>query len=227
MAIEDKIIDALSIVKSQAFKKIDDLKNVVDTEIKDRIANNPSIEDGTWHIGGNDTGIPVTGKDGKDGKDGINGRDGKDGKNGRNGEDGKNGLQGPQGIAGRNGKDGRDGKDGKDGLPGKDGKDGTDGLDAYQIAVKEGFKGTRKEWLKSLEGYGNIVYKRGGSLPVKKSRTLTYNGDGMIATITDTGGTQTFTYDAESLPTVITGTGDYSTQTFTWSDGMITAITVS
>lgn len=35
---------------------------------------------------------------------------------------------------------------------GKDGKDGTSGLSAYQVAVKNGFKGTEKEWLQSLKG---------------------------------------------------------------------------
>lgn len=35
---------------------------------------------------------------------------------------------------------------------------GSQGLDAYEVAVQEGFNGTKKEWLESIKGelYGNI-----------------------------------------------------------------------
>ena len=33
---------------------------------------------------------------------------------------------------------------------GKDGKDGINGKSAYELAVKNGYKGTEKEWLDSL-----------------------------------------------------------------------------
>ena len=38
------------------------------------------------------------------------------------------------------------------GTDGVNGADGSDGLDAYEIAVEEGFSGTRAEWLNSLHG---------------------------------------------------------------------------
>ena len=50
-------------------------------------------------------------------------------------------------------------KDGKDGVDGRDGEKGADGLngkDAFEIAAEEGFKGSRSEWVKSLEGANGI-----------------------------------------------------------------------
>lgn len=41
---------------------------------------------------------------------------------------------------------------GGSGVPGAPGKDGKDGADAYEVAVQEGFVGTRAEWLESLKG---------------------------------------------------------------------------
>ena len=73
----------------------------------------------------------------KHGRDGLNGKDGKDGMNG---------------------KDGKDGKNGKDGLNGKDGKDGLNGLSAYEIAKKQGFKGTEKEWIEHITNNGGKNY---------------------------------------------------------------------
>jgi hypothetical protein len=70
----------------------------------------------------------------KHGKDGIDGKDGKDGINGR------------------------DGKDGKCGKDGKNGKDGSDGLSAYDIAVKQGYKGTEKEWIDHITNNGGKDY---------------------------------------------------------------------
>ena len=52
----------------------------------------------------------------------------------------------PTGPAGAPGKDGQRGADGAPG------KDGADGQSAYDLALKEGFKGTLKDWLTSLKG---------------------------------------------------------------------------
>lgn len=95
----------------------------------------------------------IKGQDGINGKDGTNGKDGKDGLDGTNGIDGKDGVNGKdgKGFNGLNGKDGINGKDGKDGV---NGKDGQNGLSAYQIAVKNGFKGDEERWLRSLKGEG-------------------------------------------------------------------------
>lgn len=73
----------------------------------------------------------------KHGKDGLNGKDGRDGMPGR---------------------DGKDGKPGKDGKSGRDGKDGCNGLSAYEIAVKQGFKGTEKEWIEHITNNGGKNY---------------------------------------------------------------------
>ena len=44
------------------------------------------------------------------------------------------------------------GAKGDKGDKGETGADGRDGKSAYQVAVDEGFKGTEKEWLESLQG---------------------------------------------------------------------------
>ena len=54
-------------------------------------------------------------------------------------------------VSSLKGNDGAPGKDGVDGLPGKDGTNGLDGKSAYQIAIENGFVGTEKEWLDSLD----------------------------------------------------------------------------
>lgn len=63
----------------------------------------------------------------------------------------------------QNGKDGRDappvppaspGKDGHDGLS-ITGRDGSNGLSAYDLAVQDGFQGTKAQWLDSLKIKGD------------------------------------------------------------------------
>ena len=70
------------------------------------------------------------------------------------GKDGKDGLNG---MPGKDGKPGRDGRDGKDGI---NGKDGANGLSAYEIAVKQGFKGTEEEWINRITNSGGKSYTR-------------------------------------------------------------------
>lgn len=41
---------------------------------------------------------------------------------------------------------------GGSGVPGAPGKNGEDGQSAYEVAVSEGFEGTKEEWLASLHG---------------------------------------------------------------------------
>lgn len=62
-------------------------------------------------------------------------------------------LKSLKGEAGERGKTGKAGRDGKDGL---DGQQGADGLSAYEIAKKNGFRGTEQEWLTSLKGKDGI-----------------------------------------------------------------------
>lgn len=94
----------------------------------------------------------IKGKDGIDGKDGINGKDGAKGDQGEKGERGDKGLHGIKGDKGEIGLNGKNGIDGNDGNDGVDGKDGENGLSAYEIAVKNGFKGDEERWLRSLKG---------------------------------------------------------------------------
>lgn len=80
----------------------------------------------------------------------------------KHGKDGVNGIDGKDGV---NGKDGKDGKNGKDG---RDGKDGSNGLSAYEIAVKQGYKGTEKEWIDHITNNGGQNY--GGQIAAMNNR---------------------------------------------------------
>lgn len=71
---------------------------------------------------------------------------------------GRDGLNGKDGRPGKDGRDGKDGKPGKDGKSGRDGKDGCNGLSAYEIAVKQGFEGTEKEWIDHITNNGGKNY---------------------------------------------------------------------
>jgi hypothetical protein len=81
------------------------------------------------------------------------------GPKGDTGDQGPEGPQGPPGapstVAGPKGDKGDQGNPGTPGTPGNDGADGEDGaagLDAYEVAVQQGFVGTRAAWLASLVG---------------------------------------------------------------------------
>lgn len=58
------------------------------------------------------------------------------------------------------------------------------------------------------------------------SRTLTYNADGTLNTMTDPNGTKTMVYTAGML-TLMTGTGNYRSKTFTYSGTQLTDVIVS
>lgn len=73
------------------------------------------------------------------GSTGPAGRDGKPGAQGSDGDSGKAGATGAQGTAGR------------------DGVDGQHGDSAYDVAVKEGFRGSVKDWLDSLKVKGDAA----------------------------------------------------------------------
>ena len=55
-----------------------------------------------------------------------------------------------------------------EGKPGRDGTDGRDGDDAYRIAVRNGFLGTEKEWLATLNG-------QSASAPLSRQALLNNN----------------------------------------------------
>lgn len=68
------------------------------------------------------------------------------------GQKGQIGPKGSQGSKGDRGLEGAKGEVGNPGLDGTPGGEGTSGKDAYEIAVEEGFPGTKNEWLESLKG---------------------------------------------------------------------------
>lgn len=90
---------------------------------------------------------------------------------------------GKDGIDGKNGKDGINGRDGKDGINGKDGKngkDGSDGLSAYEIALKQGYKGTEKEWIDHITNNGGKDYSGQIAAMNQRINELVNGGGGEI-----------------------------------------------
>lgn len=73
---------------------------------------------------------------------------------GPEGEPGRDGTQGPKG---EKGLPGNDGLPGRRGLQGIQGPVGSTGPSAYQIAVKNGFKGTETEWLDTLRSQDTLA----------------------------------------------------------------------
>lgn len=91
----------------------------------------------------------------------------------------KHGKDGVNGIDGKDGYTPIKGKDYFDGVNGRDGKDGTNGLSAYEIAVKQGYKGTEKEWINHITNNGGKDYS--GQIAAMNQRINDIaNGDGEI-----------------------------------------------
>ena len=63
------------------------------------------------------------------------------------------------------------GADGIDGLDGTNGVDGVDGLSAYELALQNGFVGTKQEWLTSLQGQDGQDGQDGASVANEVSTT--------------------------------------------------------
>ena len=70
---------------------------------------------------------------------------------GEQGPKGDEGQQGPMGPQGPKGERGRDGANGQDGL------NGVNGLSAYEIALKNGFVGTEKQWIQYLAQNKSLI----------------------------------------------------------------------
>ena len=77
-------------------------------------------------------------------------------------------------LSGATGIKGEDGKDGKDG------KDGTNGKSAYEIAVSNGFKGTEKEWLRSLYGEWDYIITDADALMDLLDNPRKYHGTVLV-----------------------------------------------
>lgn len=96
--------------------------------------------------------VGPTGPQGPQGIQGVEGPAGPQGEQGLTGPQGPQGIQGIQGATGPVGPQGIQGETGPVGPEGPQGVQGPSGDDAYEVAVAEGFVGTRVEWLASLEG---------------------------------------------------------------------------
>lgn len=89
---------------------------------------------------------------GNDGSQGVPGPKGDQGERGPQGIPGIQGIPGPQGIQGPVGPVGATGPAGPIGPTGAKGDKGTDGASAFEVAIRNGFKGTVQQWLSSLKG---------------------------------------------------------------------------
>lgn len=95
----------------------------------------------------------LIGAQGQQGSKGETGPQWLQGEKGEQGAAGKDGAQGPQGLQGATGAQGPQGPMGPmgpiglQGAVGPTGAPGLNGLSAYDIAVKNGFKGAELDWL--------------------------------------------------------------------------------
>lgn len=94
---------------------------------------------------------------GEQGPKGDEGQQGPMGPQGPKGDKGDTGERGPQGVAGPQGPQGPEGKRGRDGANGQDGLNGVNGLSAYEIALKNGFVGTEKQWIQYLAQNKSLI----------------------------------------------------------------------
>ena len=92
------------------------------------------------------------GEKGDKGDQGEKGDKGDTGDTGAQGEKGDKGDKGDTGEKGDKGDTGEKGDKGDKGDTGASGQDGKDGLNAFQLALKNGYKGTLTDWLASLKG---------------------------------------------------------------------------
>jgi YD repeat-containing protein len=59
------------------------------------------------------------------------------------------------------------------------------------------------------------------------STSIVYDGNGRVLTVTTSSGTKTMSYNPDGTLATITGTGSYRNKSFTYSGGILTGITVS
>lgn len=109
-------------------------------------------------------GIP--GERGLDGLPGVKGDKGDTGATGLPGAKGDTGDKGADGLPGERGERGADGAKGDKGDTGERGQDGKNGKSAYEIAVENGYVGSKDDWLLSLIGLsgapGKSAYELAG-----------------------------------------------------------------
>lgn len=94
---------------------------------------------------------------GEQGPKGDEGQQGPMGPQGPKGDKGDTGERGSQGVAGPQGPQGPEGERGRDGANGQDGLNGVNGLSAYEIALKNGFVGTEKQWIQYLAQNKSLI----------------------------------------------------------------------
>lgn len=94
---------------------------------------------------------------GEQGPKGDEGQQGPMGPQGPKGDKGDTGERGPQGVAGPQGPQGPEGERGRNGANGQDGLNGVNGLSAYEIALKNGFVGTEKQWIQYLAQNKSLI----------------------------------------------------------------------
>lgn len=94
---------------------------------------------------------------GEQGPKGDEGQQGPMGPQGPKGDKGDTGERGPQGVAGPQGPQGPEGERGRDGANGQDGLNSVNGLSAYEIALKNGFVGTEKQWIQYLAQNKSLI----------------------------------------------------------------------
>ena len=94
---------------------------------------------------------------GDKGERGEQGPQGEQGPEGPQGPRSEQGIQGPEGAQGPKGEQGPEGPKGENGTDGRNGLNGVNGLSAYEIALRNGFVGTEKQWIQYLAQNKSLI----------------------------------------------------------------------
>lgn len=157
-----------------------------------------TIENGTWHIDGVDTGFLSKGDKGDQG---VQGPQGEKGEQGEVGPQGPQGEKGDQGIQGEQGVRGIQGETGPQGLQGEKGEQGPQGIQGVQgVQGEKGPKGDKGDTGPQGEvGPQGPQGESGVIAPVSGFLTLSVDADGNLYAHTSAeGDAPAFEYDGNT-----------------------------
>lgn len=158
---------------------------------------------------------------GEQGPKGDEGQQGPMGPQGPKGDKGDTGERGPQGVAGPQGPQGPEGERGRDGANGQDGLNGVNGLSAYEIALKNGFVGTEKQWIQYLAQNKSLIDSIADTYVTKKetealatevtTKALTVTGETSVPTANEGNSSKAIAnteFVAKSISALVNGAPD-------------------
>jgi len=249
--LDEKVDDVkmeINTVKSELSERFSSLQE----ELKKKLESELVLEIDRDELKGADGYTPIKDVDyfdGKNGKDGVDGKDGKDGKDGLNGKDGLDGKDGYTPVKGKDYFTDEDiegiSLDVQSQIQPFDTVKLSDDIINRAIGIVDNRTSFLINKVSSLsDKMANIsesdtlqtVTDRGATTTkpltaqdfiATTNKEISYHIDGTVNVITTDAGTKTFEYNLDGTLASITGTGVYKNKTLTYTDGVLTAITVN